>query len=144
MNDLIGNTLDKASNLLKQNENDISKLSEPVATFLIVHGAQGIIDNGSYEYFFGCDWPGKPNYEVFVDAYKRIGCTDQANEFQRVVNTFPFSEPHLHLSLRKDYIATHYNEDNYEVGEWRNDLCGDESVWEKLEEYISLHSEYFS
>ena len=72
---------------------DMSRLPESVRIFLLVNGAQGVIDNGGYNYFFEEDWPGSPPYEDFVDAYEAIGCIRQAADLRRVVATFPFSEP---------------------------------------------------
>ena len=41
----------KAAKLEAAVGGDLSKLSEPVRTFLIVNGAQGVIDNSGYRFF---------------------------------------------------------------------------------------------
>jgi hypothetical protein len=51
----------------------MSRLPQNVRIFLLVNGAQGIIDNGGYKYFFGQDWPGTPPYDDFANAYEAIG-----------------------------------------------------------------------
>ena len=35
-----------------------------------------------------------------------------------------------------DVIFISYDEDNCEVQGWGDKLCGDEDIWQKLEEYI--------
>jgi len=71
---------------------------------------QPIIDNGGYKYFFEADWPDNPPYSDFINAYHRIGCISQAEELERIVNTFPFESPHLHCDQRNEFINTHWNE----------------------------------
>ena len=67
-----------AQQMLTSVDDDMSRLPESVRIFLLVNGAQGVIDNGGYNYFFEADWPGTPPYEVFADAYEAIGCIRQA------------------------------------------------------------------
>lgn len=141
---LIDKSFDKTKLLLDQAGNNMLDIPEPNATLLLVYGAQGIIDNGGYEYFFSKDWINNPNYQFFIDAYNRIGCNDQAQDLQRVVNSFPFKEPHLHVDLRRKYISDNYNPDNFEIAGWSDNLCGDNTVWEKLAEYIEKNERYFS
>jgi hypothetical protein len=39
---------------------DPDKLPPAVKTILLVHAAQGVIDNGGLQYFFEADWPDRP------------------------------------------------------------------------------------
>ena len=71
---------DAADVELKRAGNDVTRLSEPHRTVVVIHAAQGIIDNGGLIYFFESDWPGTPPYSVFSDAYRRIGKTDAADD----------------------------------------------------------------
>ena len=50
--------------------NDVTLLSVPFQTIVAVTTAQGIIDNGGLEYFFGADFPNHPPYSFFVEAYR--------------------------------------------------------------------------
>src|SRR2546423_2580239 len=133
----------EAEELLESAGGDIARLPEPVRVFLLLHGAQGTIDNGGYEYFFGSNWPGCPNYEDFISAYETIGCHAQAADLRRVVATFPFPDPQLHEDRRKAYIEENYDEDSYSVRGWGNALCGDSDVWEKLADYYESHRNDF-
>jgi hypothetical protein len=63
-----------AQQMLTSVGDDMSRLPESVRIFLLVNGAQGVIDNGGYNCFFGQDWPGNPPYGDFADAYEAIGC----------------------------------------------------------------------
>ena len=51
------------------------------------------------------------------------------------MSTFPFENPHLNESKRVKFIEANYDEDEFEVKEWGEKLCGDTEVWEKLESY---------
>jgi hypothetical protein len=135
MEDKIIEAFHKARKLLEQNNHELSGLPTSVITFLLVHGAQGTIDNGGFRYFFGADWPNNPPYSQFIEAYKTIGCEAQAKELERVVATFPFKNPHLYEEWRKKYMADNYDDEELEVKGWGEDLCGDEEVWAKLEEF---------
>ncbi len=57
----------KALKKLDKARDDLDVLPPTVATFLLVHSAQGVIDNGGYRYFFESDWPNNPFYSRFVD-----------------------------------------------------------------------------
>jgi hypothetical protein len=119
-------------------------LPHVVSTFVLVHAAQGVIDNGGYRYFFGQDWPNNLPYSRFIDAYQAIGCQKQADELARVVSSFPFDNPHLYKGWRKKYMAENYDEQTCHVKGWGENLCGDEEVWEKLEAYVLTHPSEFS
>ena len=105
--------------------------------------AQGIIDNGGYRYFFESDWPDKPNYEVFAEAYEKVGCSSQADDMRRVVASFGFAEPHLHVDFRNAFIGEHYDPETFEVPAWGDALCGDDTVFEALRAYAHTHAAAF-
>jgi hypothetical protein len=85
-----------AEAMLSSVDGDLNRLPEAVQIFLLINGAQGVIDNGGYIYFFEEDWPNTPPYDDFISAYEAIGCSQQADDLRRVVATFPFDNPHLH------------------------------------------------
>src|SRR4051812_22438859 len=105
--------IDAAEDKLASVGDDMSLLPETVRVFLLVNGAQGVIDNGGYRYFFGQDWPGTPPYEDFISAYEAIGCRQQAADLRRVIATFPFSDPHLCKEKRQAFIDAHYDKSTF-------------------------------
>jgi outer membrane protein assembly factor BamD (BamD/ComL family) len=141
---LLSKAFDKADQKLQKTNGNMATLPSAVRNFLIVYSAQGVIDNGGYRYFFESDWPNKPPYAIFVDAYKAIGCTTQAEDLQRVITTFPFENPHLHEAKRNKYIDDNYDEDTMSVRDWGNKLCGDKSIWEQLVKYYNEHKKDFA
>src|SRR6478735_2557646 len=78
------------------NAKDIAKLPVRVRTVALVHAAQGVIDNGGLQYFFESDFPSKPDYVLFIEAYRAIGAEDAANTLAKSVGLFPFESPHKH------------------------------------------------
>jgi hypothetical protein len=104
-----------------------------------IYSAQGVLDNGGYRYFFESDWEGQPDYSVFVQAYREIGCEAQAQELARVVATFDFADPHLHQDLRNRYMDERFDEESYEVRGWGDALCGDPEVYSKVHAYAARH-----
>ena len=133
----------KAQQMLSDANDDMLRLPEPVRVFLQVNGAQGVIDNGGFRYFFEADWPGNPPYETFAAAYEAIGCWKQAAEIRRVAKTFPCADPHLHKELRNEYIQEQYDAETMSVGDWGDELCGDDEVWKKLAAYYDWHKPHF-
>jgi Domain of unknown function (DUF4375) len=140
MTDLINQAFEEAVALLNAEKNRIKNLPHEVVTFLRVYNAQGVIDNGGYCYFFENDWPEGPPYSEFVNSYNSIGCVDQAHELKRVVETFPFENPHLQCDRRNEFMEK--NEESL-VEIWGDKLCGDEGVWQKLENYYIKHKNKF-
>jgi hypothetical protein len=142
--DPISDAFRKAFKNLDKARDNIDLLPQSVATFLFVYSAQGVIDNEGYQYFFGSDWPRKPSYSRFVEAYNAIGCKRHAKELSRVVSTFPFDNPHLKESARKKYMKENYDDEKFEIEGWGNKLCGDEEVWEKLKKYYLKNRKDFA
>lgn len=129
-----------AEAMLEAVDEDMCRLPETVQVFLRVHGAQGVIDNGGFAYFFGEDWPGSPPYDEFIAAYGAIGCVEQAAALRRIVATFPFPDPHLHKEKRNEFIKARFDEKVYGVPEWEKTIRAfGQEVWEKLAEYRRKH-----
>lgn len=141
--DVIEQGYDEALLLLEKSAGDFDLLPDAVATFLFVHSAQGVIDNGGYRYFFESSWPNNPPYSRFMDAYRAIGCDAQADDLARVVSTFPFEAPHLNEEGRNKYMDENLDEDECEVRGWGDRLCGDEEVWRKLGAFYKMHASDF-
>lgn len=118
-----------------------------VQIVLLVHAAQGIIDNGGLQYFFESDFPDKPPYEKFVAAYRAIGAKDAAETLAAAVQLFPFKNPHLKQPLRDKFLnkflkgGGHRPDSPFEPLTDR--LCGNEVIWTKLADYVAEHSAAF-
>jgi hypothetical protein len=104
MGDIIDDTFGRIRLRYGKIEKDLDLLPSAVQHFIRVYAAQGVIDNGGYRYFFESNWPGKPPYSVFIEAYKAISCEKQSKELERIVNSFPFEKPHLYKNKRQKYM----------------------------------------
>lgn len=134
---------ERAGAMLDACDGDFAALPRPVAYFLHVYCAQGVLDNGGYRYFFEEDWVGQPPYQEFVDAFDAIGCHAQAADLARVAATFPFEEPHRDAAARNRFIREHSEGASTTVTPWGEALCGDEEVWRRLASYSRQHASLF-
>jgi hypothetical protein len=122
-------------------------LPAAVRTVLLVHAAQGVIDNGGLQYFFESDWPGQPPYSNFVDAYRAIGAVSEASAIAAAVELFPFSEPHKHRGRRDEFLerfldgGSHREDSPFEP--YTDQLCGNERIWKHLAEYVATNRAAF-
>lgn len=123
------------------------KLAPPVRTVVLVHAAQGIIDNGGLEYFFESDFPGQPPYSRFVEAYRRIGALEEAQALADAVKLFPFANPHRHQAHRdkllEQFLCDSSNPPKNPFGSLTDKLCGNKNVWRRLEAYVDHHADSF-
>jgi len=106
-------------------------------TLIVTYSAQGIIDNGGLEYFYESNFPFDPEYSWFADAYRHIGALSAAECIEQSVDMFPFPNPHLNEQLRKDFLAD--LTPDHAFFQISDRICGDDSVWAKLEEYAAAH-----
>jgi hypothetical protein len=126
---------------------DPDSLPPPLRTVVLVHAAQGIIDNGGLQYFFENDFPGRPPYSVFVDAYRAIGAHEEARAIAEAVKLFPFANPHRFRALRDKFLekflhgGAHRPDSPFEP--FTHKLCGNEKVWQLLQTYVRKHSDSF-
>ena len=126
---------------------DPDKLPPPVRTVVLVHAAQGIIDNGGLQYFFESDFPGSPPYSVFIDAYHTIGAYSEAQALADAVDLFPFANPHQLQARRDEFLKRfrdgvgHRPDSPFEP--YTDRLCGNMNVWRLLEAYVERHAEWF-
>lgn len=111
---------------------DIEKISNEETNFLLVLQAQGIIDNGGFQYFFESDFPNKPDYKLFVIAYNSIGATDVANIFERVLSFFSFKNPNENINKRLELLK----EKGELFGELDKSIVGNDEVYDLLEKYV--------
>jgi hypothetical protein len=125
---------DVAFACLERVDGDVSKLDEPLQTVVVIFSAQGVIDNGAFAYFFGNNFPGNPPYSLFVEAYRRIGATEAAANIERAAGMFPFPQPHLSVEERRAFMDS--LEEDSEFFSLGDRVCGDETVWRKLDRYV--------
>ncbi len=126
---------------------DPDRLPPAVRTVVLVHAAQGIIDNGGLQYFFESDFPGQPPYSVFVEAYRAIGADAEAQALADAVQLFPFANPHKFQRRRDRFLCrflhggAHRPDSPFEL--YTDKLCGNTTVWHLLEQYVRNHGESF-
>lgn len=119
----------------------LSSLPWPEQVVAIVYSAQGIIGNGSFEYFFSHEWPEEPPYATFVAAYRAIGAEEAADCIEVAASLFPLPDPHLDRDGRLAYLDEHYLEGStmYALG---NRVCDQgDRVFDLLREYVGNHKE---
>jgi hypothetical protein len=114
----------------------------------MVHAAQGVIDNGGLQDFFGSDFPGRPSYERFVEAYRAIGADEAASDLEQALALFPFPDSHLHVGRRQAWLDALRScggdaASSNAFDALSDRLCGNEDVWRKLESYIERHPASF-
>ena len=122
----------------------ISHLSPARQVFMRIYVGLPIIDNGSFPYFFGSDFPDTPDYSVYSDAYRAIGADDVAGDFDAAIALFPFPTPHLDLAARKRYIQEHctdYKGKMCELGD--RIIAQSDRVFSLLAEYVRKHPDDF-
>ena len=126
---------------------DPDRVPPPVRTVVLVHAAQGLIDNGGLQYFFESDFPGQPPYSVFVEAYRTIGANGEAQVLADAVKLFPFAAPHRFQARRDKFLETFLDGGAHRPDSpfkpFTDTLCGNANVWRLLEAYVERHAESF-
>lgn len=124
---------------------DPGLLPEPLRVVVLVHAAQGLIDNGGLPYFFGMDFPGQPDYGQFTAAYRAIGALECAGLLERALALFPFSDPHLRLDRRRAFLEREHDaQESARPGEFfrlSEALCGHAEPWRCLAGYVESHAQ---
>lgn len=136
---LLDTLSDEAFRRMSAVDDNLQRMEEPYRTIAIIYSAQGVIDNGGLVYFFANDWPHRPPYSEYADAYERIGCIDAANALRSAAESFPIERPELHREQRRAYIEANYEESTFEVKGWDDCICGDEQVWKNLAAWARTH-----
>ena len=137
--------LDKAASVsflrLKRVGDDPRKLAAPESTLVVVYGAQGVIGNGGFRYFFENDWTGRPPYSLFSNAYRQIGSEQPAALLERAVSRFPFPRPHLASRKRNQFMDS--LPEDHELFALGDRVCGDQTVWRNRERYVTENLQAF-
>jgi hypothetical protein len=120
---------------------------EHLLTVWAVEQAQGVIDNGGFQYFFENDWPENPAYSVFMDAFRRIGADEAADCIHDAMEMFPSSNPHLDYQMRREFMDSLREKESGKesiidkLGDRVIDLGGDTFI--RLARYILAHADSF-
>jgi len=139
----LDDAIEHAYTFLPAVDGNAARLPEPMRTVVIVNTAQGIIDNGGLEYFFESDFPHKPPYSVFVEAFRQIGADAVATCIERSADMFPFPHPHLHEAQRQHWIDSIKENEAHEFVLLSDKACGDEAVYKKLAEFVDRNRHAF-
>jgi hypothetical protein len=117
---------------------DARALGSVDQTIVAVSSAQGVIDNGGFRYFFGSNWPGRPPYSFFSDAYRAIGARKAARLIDQGAALFAFDHPERKGALRKRLLKS--LPDTHRLIVLGDRVCGDMTVWTQLERYAKQHT----
>ncbi|PRC90885.1 DMP19 family protein [Solimicrobium silvestre] len=118
---------------------NIQLMKDPLQTIAIVYSAQGIIDNGGLEYFFSSDFPENPPYQMFIDAYNKIGAFEEAEGIKKSLAFFEDPNPELNLESRLKFIDSLPSDFSHQFSKISEQMLGSESVWFLLNQYAELN-----
>jgi hypothetical protein len=122
--------------------NDLTKISEVTRPIALLYMFQGMVDNGGFRYPMETDFPGFPPYSAFVDAYRAIGATEAASALEQAVALFTFDHPECSAEQRCEFMASQDEDSLFE--QLSNKVCGDESIWKCMDEYVVKHYKDFA
>ena len=128
-----------AKNLLEASGGAMESIPMPAQTVLLIGTAQGVLDNGGLRYFFESDFPGRPSYETFADAYARIGAQQCADAIRQAAARFPFSDPHLRRAERCDQLDVWSSIPESPLDALDDVLLRSGGVWALLDRYLEDH-----
>ena len=78
---------------------------------ILVYSAQGIIDNGGFEYFFENPFEGNPDYQCFVKSFFQIGAIECSEAIKKAIKLNALEENSKFTEL--DHILYENSEENY-------------------------------
>jgi hypothetical protein len=120
MSDLINATVDR---LVQRGFDPVhAPFAHKVAVMLVT--AQGLIDNGGFEYLFGNRFRQEPRMEDFIAVYEAVGAPKSAQAFREALASWK--------SGKASYAA-------FDAVLWSSS----ESNYEKLEAYIASHEQEY-
>lgn len=90
---------------------DVNRSPLTHKVFILVYSAQGIIDNGGFEYFFESPFEGSPDYQEFVEAFIQIGAIKCAEAIKKAIKLSELGDNSKFSKL--DRILFENSEENY-------------------------------
>jgi hypothetical protein len=123
--------------MLEVADGDVTQLPTPLKNLVLIDSAQALIDNGGLEYFFYYDFPSKPAYQIFVDAYQAIGANSAAQIIAKASMAFGIEQPEFNIKQRRKHIdlLASQTASADEFLKLSDLICGDDSIWALLEQY---------
>ena len=70
-----------------------------------MYAAQAVLDDGGLAYFLDNDWTGTPTYELFAEAFERIGAAGTAGAIREVVERIGLPCPEVDRELRAERLG---------------------------------------
>lgn len=139
--------LDEADALIRDHfdpSQDLAALPIEWQTYLAVCSHVELIKSGGLPFFFDGNFPGNPNYSIFSEAYRRIGCEDMALWFEEAVALFPFKAPHQNREKRQAYLKEYCSKGTGELCELGDRMMDSAEVaYRHLAEYVRINSVKF-
>ncbi len=77
--------IDKTFDHIIQKGFDVNTSSLQDKVVVLVTTAQGIIDNGGFQYFFENEFEGDPNLQDFVSVFEQIGALESAGAIKKAI-----------------------------------------------------------
>lgn len=114
---------------------DPMNLPEEMRPIALLYTFQAMVDNGGFRYPMEADFPFTPPYSTFVDAYRTVGAESAATLLEDSLSRFPMSNPHLDAEARNAFMDSLDEEDPFFQN--GDKVCGDESVWQQMEAYVT-------
>lgn len=119
---------------------DLAVLSIEWQTYLAVCSHVELIKSGGLPFFFDGNFPGNPDYSIFSEAYRRIGCEDMALWLEEAVALFPFNAPHQNREKRQAYMKEHCSKGTGELCELGYRMMDSAEVaYRHLAEYVRMN-----
>ena len=121
---------------------EIQSLGEPDRSIILSISAQNMIDGGGFIVFFEEDIEEELDYHLFVEAYRRIGMNELADNFAEILGFFPDGVPQRDLAERGQYLARFFDDESPEyiniLGALENKFFeSNERVYQSAGDYIS-------
>jgi len=127
---------------LERVDNDLSKIPEVARPIALLYMFQGMVDNGGFRYPMGFNFPGNPPYSTISDAYRKIGAIDAGDALDKAVALFPFANPEQDADARNQFMGS--LEDGSEFEKLSDQVCGDETIWKQMDEYVAKYNKDFA
>lgn len=89
----------------------IFNVPEPERTLMLVYLAKYPLSNGGYRYLFERDLAGNVTHGMIIDAFGKIGMTDLAQSYKKVMTLFPHSVIPEDINQREIYLCKYFDED---------------------------------
>jgi hypothetical protein len=125
---------------------DISQIPDEHRHVVAAVTAQAIIDNGGFRYFFTSHFKGRPDYQMIVEAYSKIGAKESADAINQALMMFPDGAPPEELDERERYIDSIFGKDSQhakQLGEIESKVSGKMENYSLAANYVRENADKF-